>query len=139
VVKDKRGLIRTFEAIIAVVIMLTLIYYLVPKDRDVDVVAEHNVREAQKLILTEISLNEEFRECVSGFNTFGVCEGGCMNDIDLFIDRNVPFGYESFCEICDSAISCTDGFLPVDKSIYTDSVFIAHDPSRIVRIYFWEK
>jgi sulfur relay (sulfurtransferase) DsrF/TusC family protein len=63
-----------------------------------------------------------------------------MSSVQSFIASQAPFGYQVACEVCNSAISCVDFGFPLDKSVYTDSVFIAKKPvTKVLRVYFYEK
>ncbi len=140
VMRNKRGLIKTLEAILAVVILLGAVLVFVKEDPKEELTVE-SVKQAQKFILREISLNETFRSCITGNPAYaGACTGGCRDDIAMFVSQSTPAGFVSECEICDKAISCVSLNLPVDRSIFADSVLVSDHPvSKVVRVYFFER
>ena len=141
-VTSKKGLVRTLEAVIAVMAILGFVYFLFPDETPTTGGVPAEIQAAQEYVLAEISLKEEFRDCiVRGSETYeGACNFGCLTDVESFVKAQAPFGFEGTCEICNSALSCSDTILPPEKSVYTDSIFIARHPvKKVLRIYFYEK
>jgi hypothetical protein len=142
VIRNKKGVVKTLEAVIAVVALLAFILIILP-EREIptgEVPAE--IETAQQAILDEISLNKNYRDCITiGSAAYqGKCQGGCLSSVESFVAAKTPAGYQAACEVCNSAISCVDFGFPVDKSVYTDSVFIANKPvTKVLRVYFYEK
>ncbi len=133
---NKKGFVRTLEAVIAVVIVLGIMLVLTPaKQPETDIPA--NLKQSQAFILNHIATNENFRNCIMDTTVYGECRASCAA-IDGFVGNNVPKGYDYRCEICSSASTCSNP-LPLDKSLYTDSRFIATDPAKVIRVVFWEK
>lgn len=138
---NNKGFLRTLEAVIAVIIVLSLILFLTPtKISDVGDVPG-TVAESQKIIVEEISLNETYRKCVldnKDRSCIGMdypCDG-----VENFVRVNTPAGYEYNCEICDSSVSCVENLhIPVDKTVYAKDIFISGKPSRVFRVYLWER
>ena len=136
----KKGFIRTLEAVIAVIIVLGVILAVTPGKDKATQKTQDIVRQAQSFILEQVATNEQYRECILKSTTQGECKTVCTGtaDIDALVKKNLPNQYEYRCEICSSASTCS-GQLPLDKSLYTDSRFIATDPAKIIRLVFWEK
>ncbi len=133
---NKQGFIRTLEAVIAVVIVLGIMLSLAPaKQPETDTPA--NLKQAQAFILNHIVTNENFRNCIMTVTAYGECSASCTI-VDSFVNTNAPKGYAYRCEICGSASTCSSP-LPLDKSLYTDSRFIATDPAKVIRLVFWER
>ena len=138
---DKKGFVRTLEAVIAILLLQTLLFYLLPEEKLPAGEVPQEVKAAQQYILEEISLNQGYRSCIVQA-TPGSCTGNiaCMDGLDAFIKQHTPFDYASSCEVCTTALSCTLTKFPLDRSIYTDSVFISKQSvTRVLRVYFYEK
>jgi hypothetical protein len=137
---NKKGFIRTLEAVIAVVMILGLLFFLIPEQKTPTGEVPAQIKQAQSYILEEISLNSGYRNCITSAVP-GQCQGGCLDTLNIFITKQAPLGYATACEVCQSSLSCADLQLPIDKSIYTDSIFIAKQAttSRVLRVYFYEQ
>lgn len=135
---NKKGWIKTLEAVIAIILIMGFILIITPKHEIGEEIPE-NVKVAQEFILEEVLYNETFRNCVINAKT-GSCkkDGGCKEDLNNFIAENVPAGYDYECEICISGSCIALPTETLEKSVYVNNVFIAEGP-RIFRIYFWRK
>ncbi len=138
-----KGFIRTLEAIIAIVLVLGFIY-LISQNEEKPIQTPQPVKQSLSLILQTSSTNSTFRNCIKNISPsqFGNCKdiSGCMASLYNFTEKNIPPGYDFLCEVCGSSISClTQNIIPREKSIFTDSILIAHNPGRVFRVYFWEK
>ena len=134
---NKKGFIKTLEAVIAIILILGFVYAMTPKQEPKAEPTPLNIRDTQQFILNEVALNKTFRNCITS-SPVSACDNGCLQQINAFIDKNTPSGYENSCEVCARAISCSSNQLPLDRSIYTDSIFIGHTTSsKIFRVYFW--
>lgn len=146
---DKKGFIRTLEAVIAIILILGFIFWITPKVVEFEEKVPENVANAKDFILNQILSEKEYSQCVLeadlGESYGKICEEALTCDyedkiLDLF--ENIPYGYSYHCEICSKSASCTK--LPSeaeDKSIYTGSIFVYKSSSeyRVFRIYIWEK
>lgn len=140
---NKQGYIKTLEAVIAIVIILSFTFAVTPKPEP-SYALPSSVENAQVYILEEIEMNEDVREAVmTGDPTL---PGDNMYIlIDAIVAVNMPTGFDYTIGVCEeSACSFSirpDG-LPADKSIYTAEAMIgsygeeALTP-RIVRIWMW--
>lgn len=146
---NKKGFIRTLEAVIAIIILLSIIYVVTPT-RDFKITTPNNIEEAQSAIFSELLVNFTYRECILGISSYGaindiqeylgtVITDPCLTDINKFIDLHRPNNYIYLAEICDQSASCLDSMLPVEKSIYSESIMLASDNPKVFRIYFWER
>jgi len=149
---DKKGFIRTLEAVIAILIILSFILYILPRKH---VLAKSTIPEgvesSRNFILKEFLTNTEIRECVGGIiidATSAVSDGEeclkskCAGVIIPLLDKHVVPGFNYTCEICDNVAPCTD--LPpetIEKSVYPGSVFMyfVGKDTKYVRVYFWRK
>lgn len=136
---NKKGFVRTLESVIAVIVVLTFIYVITLKTETPTGEVPFNIKDAQKFIFQEVSFNDNYRQCIMSSSPGSTCPSGCLNQIDQLIISNRPAGFNHACEVCSTALSCSTSLgLPVDKSVYTDSIFISRDKFRILRVYFWE-
>lgn len=133
---NKKGFVRTLEAVIAVIIVLGIILVVTPSRPSQDSETPATIKESQSFILDRISTDEAHRSCIQTAAA-GECRTPCQA-IDLFIRDHQPKGYAYRCEICNSASTCSPS-LPLDKSLYTDSRLIATNPAKVLRLIFWEQ
>jgi hypothetical protein len=145
---DKRGFIRTLEAVIAVIALFGFIFYMNSQVNVVDNEVPFVVQNMHNFIFEELGYNQEYRDCVMNDFTVGKCsrpndvpgeDWSCMEQLNDFIEANVPDGFEAECEVCRSSMSCLGDVLPIDRNIYANSLFISGNDPKIIRIYFWGK
>ena len=135
---DKKGYIKTLEAVIAIVLLLIFVYTLIPRNIEVKAEKPPVVEAAQQVIIKEIINNETIR---SGIIDFGITD--CRTYTKLtedIIKKHLPGGYSFTCEICDTPI-CVSNATPIDKSVYMTDVFLSATPNnqnpKILRIWIW--
>ena len=137
-IRNKAGILRTLEAALAIAVLLGLLYVIIPEPEKATGDIPYEIRNAESFILTHIESDDALRSCVMASKP-GICSCTGLNTL---IDDNTPLGYESQCEICDTAVTCTDANqlnLPLDKAVYTDSILITKDnKAKVARVYFYE-
>ena len=138
---NRKGFIRTIEAVIAILLILGFVLIMKPNlsnNQDNSIPSE--VEETEKFIFSEITYNKDFRDCITNENPSnpetGTCKEVC-NILDEFVSSHKPFGYGYECEICESSVSCMSNELPIDRNIYANSIFLAAKNSKIVRVYYF--
>ncbi len=139
---DKKGYIRTLEAVIAIVIILLFIFAVTPERTVNPKTVPPQVDSAQRYILKEVQDNQELRDEALSVGSDGSCGSdiGVAPKIDELVSSNLPPGFAYACAICLTT-SCV--FTPegVTTSIYMDDVMITpnniNDGPKIVRIWFW--
>ena len=143
---NKKGFIRTLEAVVSIILIFTFIYFILPKQIAIETEIPENVQLSQKFVLEEILYNSAFRSCVFGtpVNTLlnGVnCKDINLCDIDSFIRQEIPVSYDYACEVCNQVATCIGEDIPFDKNVYANSIFLVKDPStpKVLRIYVWER
>ncbi len=145
---------HTLEAVIAILLLLSLIYFLTPKQVTQETKPEQ-IDQAYSVIFSEVSVNHTFRDCLikkitsegeinnpgSGYTSVSPLQDKCISDsnINNFIKTQTPYGYAYLAEVCKTAGSCLKGNLPIDQSIYADSILLASEESKIFRLYFWQE
>ena len=139
-VGSKKGVIKTIEAVFSIIIILLFIYFIAPEKEATTDATPQILSDAQNYLLDEITFEDSYRGCIKN-NAEGMCKnmGGCMRTVAALIDDNTPPGYKNACELCDTSISCVNNGIPLDKSVYTDSVFVSGQQSKVLRIYFWRE
>ena len=140
---NKRGFIRTLEAVLAIIIVFLFIFYA-GKSKDGDERFVQGIRSLQESILDEISKNDEFRECiVSGdivaFNKeveefeadgcIGTDMDKCSKEVDCYIEGSLPPRYrEKYAfTICspENLGSCSIPGSISGGEVYTSAVIIS--------------
>ena len=131
---NKKGIMKTLEAMIAIVILLIIIFTIIPKRIDFEEEIPINVKTSQEFILNTLSDNDSLRDCVINNP---LCKNN--NDMQRFVEDNKPLGYNYDFEICNKA-DCVVNTLPVDKAVYVNDVFISEgeESPKIFRIWMWE-
>lgn len=144
---NKKGFIRTLEAVIAIIVILSIIFYITPRVVEFEEKVPEDVANAKEFIMNQVLFNKEYSKCIVDVTNYGNCEsalGNCESATKIMgLFEYVPYGYSWHCEICsDTNPICTT--LPQDvleKSIYTNSIFVykAGQDYNIMRIYIWKK
>jgi len=157
---NKRGFLRTLEAVIAVIIVFLFIYYA-GRSSDKDARFVQGIRSLEESILNDISKNDAFRECIvttslADTDTDGkgkgkadvqeIGEGGRCPDVKKFIEGSLPSRYKDnyAFTVCDPKDlgRCTLPNIP-SKEVYTSAVIISSSLSngqyspRILRIWLY--
>ena len=146
---NKKGFIRTIEALIAIVLLLGLIVFIYSGNAKKLLNTPEVVDKASSFIINEFLNKPEFRTCFLNAQTQAFCKDGlsvsipqkdtdCKPIIINFIEKSIPPGYNYECEICPGSKSCTTITAPKDVSIYPKSGFIYTITSpRVVRLYLY--
>ena len=134
--RNKKGFIRTIEAVIAIVIIVMVIFFSIPTDignfeSEVPVL----VQDSKTFINSQIFQDEALITLI--FND----EVAAKAQIETIIANSVPPGYAFKVKICDTP-TCIEQ-TPADKQVYMGDLFIGStlkeiDP-HIVRYWMWPK
>jgi len=134
VILNKKAYIRTVEAFIAIIILLMVVFFLIPRESEQEPDVPNIVEGAQNFILNELSYNETSRECI-------VNNPLCENSIVFtsIVEQNIPFGYDYSIKICDTT-NCVVP-TPINKDVYVSDIVIgstieSQNP-KIVRLWLW--
>lgn len=139
---NKKGYIRTLEAVIGIVIILLFIFSVTPKSKSTAEEVPFVVKNSLDFMTAEINGNEEYRTAVYSVDVEACGEGECQEELTItpFISDNAPPGYTYNYKICDdpSCIAASDN---PEVSVYTADTFVSpptddQDP-RLVRIWLW--
>ena len=152
---NKKGYIRTLEAIIAIVLIFAVIITILPKKEIAEKTPE-DIDLTAKSILNEIQNNNLFRDYAikmdisNGIYTDALLvEVKAYTELKNFVDSTMPIaiGYElMICEISGGCYPLLDSIVLPKKSIYTKSVLInnnnvinSNSEDRIVKLFLWRK
>lgn len=148
---NKRGFIKTLEAVLAVIIVFIFIFTLSQKSS-----SDNNIktmRDMQEGLLSGISKNDNFRSCIVSaqkaslpYIGAGNAQDPCFEeDIKGYITKSLPSrfvkqGDERYrmwvCDVDDCTLPELSG-----KYVYTSAVIISSDledyKPRIFRIWMW--
>jgi len=142
---NKKGYIRTIEAVIAIVVILIFTYSVTPKYIPETGPVPYSVEVAQKTILETLVQNADSRERIlspgllngaSKFEPENVEEiAGSYN-----LEADVPPGYNYAIAVCVDTACISDRIRNVEKSVYMDDIMVTSgEVTRIVRIWMWPK
>ena len=143
---NKRGWIRTLEAVIAILLIFGFILYVTPKTQSYGDTTPQIVESRQNFIMKTILENNDYRNCVLDGGSGSYCFGpdgvlcvGYREEIENLVEKNKPLGYDYACEICPSSASCTNVNALAEKSVYTSAIFVSKPGTgKVMRLYFWE-
>ena len=140
----KKGFIRTLEAVIAVMLILTFIYFILPKTIATEGDVPPQVKSAQDFIVRDILYDKSRRD-----DLFAANEGFCPGSVNGFVASLTPFSFAHACEICEQVQTCLDSaIVPFDRNVYVSSMYLVGldtstaEPQvhpKVLRIYMWER
>lgn len=139
---DKKGYLRTLEAIIAIILLLVVIYTIIPKYVEPKPNPPLAVQNAQRFIISDISNDEQLRN----ITTTSKDNVLIASTIGAAIKEHMPPNYDFACAICQNTSSCIRP-TPFQKTIYMSDVFIAsslgprlsEQSPKIIRFWMWTK
>lgn len=152
---NKRGYMRTLEALISVIALLALLLFIIPKE-----VPEKEtpdiIKSSHNYLLNTIIYSEKHRGCILDAGlTSGKCntitceycgQSGsvdCDNLIDDLLTASIAPGFETKCLICQTTADDRSCLLPSElpeTDIYVDSALLNEgDNERLVRLFSYIK
>ncbi len=131
-VKSKKGYMKTLEAIIAIIILISFLLALLPEKEPQPKIPQ-DIRLLQTTIMNNIQNDEFSRQCILN-------DLPCVNDS---ISSIFPSTLKYTFTICDINIdNCVATGLP-DKSVYVSDLVVSSTLSnpntRLFRLYIWRK
>ena len=141
---NKRGFIRTLEAVLAVVIVFLFIYYI-GRSGGEDARFVQGVKSLQESVLDEVSKSDNFRECIvnsditqfnidvesfEANNCIGQDRDNCAEEIDCYFEGSLPSKYKekyafTICSPTDLGSCSLPGSIGGSKEVYTSAVIIS--------------
>lgn len=162
---NKKGYIKTIEAVIAIVLILVFIVSIWPKSQDIEIKTPRDISLTLDRTLNEFQYNNEYRECIiemnipnNGLRLVDIPDSSdedlkdCYNSLNTFIDDVIPQAMLYSLSIC--SVGNNNDCIPPDieimvlpkkENIYTKGVFISTTPedtdsdSKTIKIYIWRK
>ena len=128
--KNKRGYMKTLEAVFSVILMLIVVLTIISFNRASSDEVPNEIQNLQKIILNEIQSDESLRELVFA-NGEEALETHFLEDID-----SNRLNYD--IQICENTSDCGSRYKD-DTDVYVSSIII-HDPGStnfLVRLYLW--
>jgi len=145
----KKGYLRTVEAVIALVIILIVTFYSIPKEK-IDISATPNIVDAsQDIIKKKILLDESLKASIISDDP------DAKKNIGEILEKNKPVGFIYAFRICDnptclctaSTADCIKpaGKLPSDaaSNVYMADVFVSAviggaAKHAVIRFWMWQ-
>lgn len=142
---NKRGYIKTLEAVIAIVIILIFTFAVTPKPEP-SYALPSSVENAQAYILEEIERDDAVRDAIMAGNPTDTADP-MYGLIVAIVAANMPTGFAYTVGVCEESacsFSINPEGIPIDRSIYTAEAMIATDGEtigtpRVARIWMWRK
>lgn len=142
---NKKGYIKTLEAVIAIVAILVFTFGVTPRETPNPNQVPFVVKNAEDFITSTLANNDNMRQFVLNADPDEKDSLGFLNanlSIDMLVINNLPTGYSYEFKICKET-TCLAENPPLEASVYSDDVIIAgvdeDDKAkvRIVRFWFW--
>lgn len=158
---NKKGYLKTIEAVIAIVLILVFIVSIWPKSQEIKTKTPRDIELTLDRILNEFQYNPDYRGCILLIYTIyskpedlpsdsppppEKSQNECYYYIDDFINENLPQALDYKMSICSVGSGC----IPLDvelnlpkEDIYTKSAFISASLKDInpktIKVYIWRK
>ena len=158
---NKKAYIRTVEAIIAIVLILTFIVYIWPKESQVESKIPRDIELTLDRTINEFQYNEGCRICILQINLISSLTAQeiqdladddtiktCYNKLNDFIKNNIPQTLLYYLSICSVEGYCAPSDIEVNlpkENVYTKGAFIStttieqNPDSKTVKLYIWRK
>ena len=137
---SRKGFIRTLEAIIAVILIITAIFFILPQRTEFEAATPVPVQEAQEFINTKILQDEQLIRLI-----IGEIEPDATNQLKALIENALPPGYGYVLALCKtpSCLPSPTTPLPEGKQVYMSDLFLGSTPTtqgpHIVRYWMWQQ
>jgi len=154
---NKKGYIRTLEAVIAIILILIFIFSVLPKKQTEELKTPREIDLTSDRILNEVQNNEEFRGCVIDDldpSSLLLGQKSAEQCINTFITDNnlIPQTLDYKVKVCDTSITDTTAYNfcgepPLvgteDKTVYVKSIILSGTLTELktkrVKLYIWRK
>lgn len=145
---NNKGVIKTLEAVIAILLIFGFLYALLSQHQHLTGEIPLDISTTRSFLFDHLTFDNSYRTCLTNpaliptAPTPTSCSAlavvhPCMQQVMQFIQSTLPPGYAFSCELCKTSASCSTQNIPLESSVYTDSVFISGKESRVFRIYVW--
>ena len=134
---NKKGYIKTLEAVIAIILIATVSFTLISQHVERQPEPPLIVQDAISFINEKIEFDESLRADIIRVRS------EAKEKTESIINENKPKNYDFTCLICSNSNTCFPVATPLEKNVYVSDLFIASSEKKqapkIVRIWFWEK
>lgn len=143
---NKKGYIKTLEAVIAIIIIVIVSYTLIPRSEETPPEVPLILKGVQNIIGQSIQSNETIRNLTTIEEKledlpYPDCRD-MLKGIKGIIDKYAPLGYDYTCAVCSNPGTCL-ACTPIEKNVYMTDIFVAswekQQNPKIVRVWFWKK
>lgn len=144
---NKKGYIKTLEAVIAIIMIITVSYTLIPRSVEKPPEPPLIVQDAMKFTNQKVETDEYTREKIVPYegttNTWDPDEENPFDRLTSLVNESMPIAlYDFSCAACSSPSLCIIN-TPLTRNVYTTDVFIAsgggEQNPKLVRVWLWEK
>jgi len=134
---DKKGYIKTLEAVIAIVLILGFIFLYLPREDTGSNEVPPLVASAQDSIKESLTNDVALREAIINQDSNDNSGQDAMEEL---LEANLPPGFNGNFNICGTPTCIGEG-VPVDKNIYVEDIIISAtletQKPKIVRVFIW--
>lgn len=139
---NKRGIVKTIEASVAIFLVAGVLFYLVNQQTDV---ASLNYDEFARDIVEEIARNASMRAEILGSSDLQ-CEGGgagvIPESVQEFIEARVPSNLAWEARVCEVENVCgkciaVDGEVYAGERVISSTIDISPESSKKIRLFIW--
>ena len=153
---NKKGYIKTIESVIAIIIIITVSFAIIPQYLDKPPEPPLNVQDSMNYINQKVENDDYVRDTLVPWdgssypstwprNEFGTIPDGqhpIEDYLTSLVEQGVPPLYDFACAACATPHLCIVN-TPIDRNVYPTEVFIAsgggeQDP-KLVRVWLWER
>ncbi len=146
---NKRGLLKLLEAIIAIMIVLSVVLIIYFDKNNVKITDEREISSALIVpILEKISMNTDMRSKVLSYDITAENGGNelIISDIEGYIVEDFPSRFEFEIKICSPSEICPLNYIPYESAeIYSSERIISSNidsntfEPRKIKIFVWDK
>ena len=149
---NKKGYIKTLEAVIAIIMIIVVSYTLIPRSVETPPEPPLIIQDAMKFMNQQIETDEYIREKFIPYEGSGsppptwnpgIGEKHPIEEsVKSIVEEATPPLYDFGCAACSAPHLCVIN-TPIDRNVYTTDVFIAsgggEQKPKLVRVWLWEK
>ena len=121
---NKKAYMKTLEAIIAIVVFLSVLVFTISSTRDNEPLIPQDIQLVQDTILSSIETGEKLRE--ESFNNN-------LTEINNFINATTPLNMVYNYSLCIDNPACPIPTTDLSEKVYADSLIMVED-SKVVLI-----
>ncbi|MBI4154121.1 hypothetical protein HY501_02195 [Candidatus Woesearchaeota archaeon] len=140
---NRKGYIKTLEAVIAIVLILLFLFTVINKPLEKKGGAPPIVKRSQEYILNEILVNDALRGKIIAAdlsNPGSVSFQDANSSVAALVEANIPPGYSYTFLMCDQT-TCVTAPPSIEVDVYFDDIFISTSDAtknpRLLRLWFW--